>query len=148
MYAGEIAEEHLQEVFERLNTALKSTREKKGQFRTAAGGEQGHQRTPAMIEALLRDALAKPVMKGMEQGDATCGPNLPVGGFTDVGQHTGGRPRETAWPLARAVFQVKNCVKHDRWVSRFRCPHCRHWSLRHSSQFRYHIHHAVTRPPR
>jgi hypothetical protein len=30
----------------------------------------------------------------------------PKGGTTDVGQHTGGLPRDTAWPVVRAVLQV------------------------------------------
>ena len=33
--------------------------------------------------------------------------SMPRGGFTDVGQHTGGDAvRDTAWPLVRAVIQV------------------------------------------
>jgi hypothetical protein len=31
---------------------------------------------------------------------------LPMGGFTDVGLHTGGMPRDTAWPLVRVTIKV------------------------------------------
>lgn len=54
-----------------------------------------------MIEALLKDAKA-----ALDGGSST--PHLPRGGFTDVGLHTGGQPRDTAWPLARAVFKVRS----------------------------------------
>ena len=32
---------------------------------------------------------------------------VPCGGFTDVGLHTGGRPRDTAWPLVRETFKAR-----------------------------------------
>jgi hypothetical protein len=47
-----------------------------------------------MIQAVLSDALNG--VKGTQ----------PRGGFTDVGLHTGGHPRNTSWPLLRAVLQV------------------------------------------
>ena len=31
----------------------------------------------------------------------------PRGGFTDVGLHTGGSPRDTAWPLVWQAFKVR-----------------------------------------
>ncbi|CAM9452387.1 unnamed protein product [Ectocarpus fasciculatus] len=52
-----------------------------------------------MISALLKDA------KAALHGDNTA-EHLPAGGFTDVGLHTGGSPRDTAWPLACEVFKV------------------------------------------
>jgi hypothetical protein len=33
-------------------------------------------------------------------------PNPPKGGFTDVGIHTGGNPRDTCWALIRVTIQV------------------------------------------
>ena len=60
----------------------------------------GHQRTPAMIEALLKDAKA-----ALNVTSSTC--HVPRGGFADVGLHTGGKRRDTAWPLTHAVLQVR-----------------------------------------
>ena len=74
---------------------LSKAAERKGDKRSAAGNEQGNQKTPAMIQAVLQDALAK-----REEGVTP-----PRGGFTDVGLHTGGLPRNTSWPLVRAVLQ-------------------------------------------
>lgn len=88
-------------LFSNLQEALATASERKGDRRTAAGGNQGHQRTPAMISALLKDA------KAALDGDSTAD-HLPAGGFTDVGLHTGGSPRDTAWPLAREVFKVRS----------------------------------------
>ncbi|CAN0384424.1 unnamed protein product, partial [Scytosiphon promiscuus] len=52
-----------------------------------------------MIKALLDDA--KTALHSTVNSE-----HVPAGGFTDVGQHTGGDPRNTAWPLVREVFQV------------------------------------------
>lgn len=54
-----------------------------------------------MIEALLKDAKAT-----LDGGPRAS--HVPRGGFTDVGLHTGGKRRETAWPLTRAVFKVRS----------------------------------------
>lgn len=57
-----------------------------------------------MIKAILVDALAE-----REEGETAS-----RGGFTDVGLHTGGLPRSTAWPLVRAVLQaVLEDAGHD-----------------------------------
>lgn len=53
--------------------------------------ELGHQKTPAFIRALFRQAFG-----------ATN--QCPRGGFTDVGQHTGSKERDTAWPLVCAAL--------------------------------------------
>ncbi|KAL1498585.1 hypothetical protein AB1Y20_013900 [Prymnesium parvum] len=55
-----------------------------------------HQYTPPMIKAVMTDALS----------NALHCTNDPRGGFTDVGLHTGGQPRDTAWPLVQAVMQA------------------------------------------
>jgi len=52
-----------------------------------------------MIQAVLIDAMANLVK---ETDDLTA----PRGGFTDVGLHTGGSPRNTTWPLLIAVLQI------------------------------------------
>jgi len=67
-----------------------------GDKRSANRNPQGNQKTPAMVQAVLLDALA-----GLDEGQTA-----PRGGFTDVGLHTGGHARSTTWPLVRAVMQV------------------------------------------
>ena len=67
-----------------------------GVNRSAAKNQQGNQKTPAMIQAVMIDALA----------GRTSGETLPRGGLTDVGLHTGGHSRNTAWPLVSAVLQI------------------------------------------
>jgi hypothetical protein len=64
---------------------------------------KGFQRTPAFVAAVVRDVLAACATGA----DSTCS-SQPRGGFTDVGQHTGGVPRATAWPLTRQVLQVSS----------------------------------------
>jgi hypothetical protein len=56
--------------------------------------QQGNQKTSAMVQAVLLDALA-----GRDEGQTA-----PSGGFTDVGMHTGGHARSTTWPFVRAVL--------------------------------------------
>lgn len=81
---------------QRLHTLIAGAQQRQGEKRSAAGNVQGHQNTPAFIEAVVQDALSK----------EKCIITKPGGGFTDVGMHTGGSPRNTSWPLARAVIQV------------------------------------------
>eukprot|EP01105_Mastigella_eilhardi_P000974 TRINITY_DN1122_c1_g1_i1.p1 TRINITY_DN1122_c1_g1~~TRINITY_DN1122_c1_g1_i1.p1 ORF type:complete len:1532 (-),score=233.20 TRINITY_DN1122_c1_g1_i1:843-5000(-) len=62
-----------------------------GDQRSAAHGKLGHQKTPSFIAAVVENAIA-----------AVCGSPpaaLAKGGFTDVGLHTGGKARDTAWAL-------------------------------------------------
>jgi len=79
-----------------VSALLKKAQKRKGDKRNAAGNTQGHQKTPAMVEAIVQDALA-----GRADGETPA-----RGGFTDVGLHTGGHARNTSWPLVRAVVQV------------------------------------------
>ena len=83
---------------------LSKAQQRKGDKRSAAANDQGNQKTPTMIQAVLVDALAS------EEDGVTA----PRGGFTDVGLHTGGLPRNTSWPLVRAVMQaVLEDAGHD-----------------------------------
>ena len=65
-----------------------------------AGTGQGHQKTPTFIAAVLTDAvdLSKEEVKTEEKSQTA-----PQGGFTDVGQHTGGRARDTCWALVAGM---------------------------------------------
>jgi hypothetical protein len=80
----------------RAEKLLSQARARKGDKRSAAANDQGNQKTPAMIKAVLIDALS-----GCEDGTTA-----PRGGFTDVGLHTGGYERNTSWALIRAVLQA------------------------------------------
>jgi hypothetical protein len=87
-----------------------SASQREGDDRSAWGGrgaQQGHQKTPAFISALLEqvadDLEDKESNVGIEGKKNDVGV-APKGGFTDVGMHTGGCARNTSWPLARSVF--------------------------------------------
>lgn len=69
-------------------------------------GAKGLQRTPAFVHGLVLAALA---------GAASAsGAGAPRGGFTDVGLHTGGIPRDTCWPLVREVIKVRGVPRPSR----------------------------------
>lgn len=102
IHAGTVCEEKYEALLLNLKEAFAKAELRDGRKRSAAGGKQGHQRTPAMIEALLEDAKA-----ALEDSERDVVENIPRGGFTDVGRHTGGEPRDTAWPLVREVFRVR-----------------------------------------
>lgn len=97
---GELPRANLQALLETVATLLRKAKQKKGDQRSAAGGKQGHQKTPAFIEALVRDAL-KGAVEDRTVEDRT--KHQPKGGFTDVGLHTGGEARVTGWPLSASV---------------------------------------------
>lgn len=65
------------------------------------GGIKGFQHTPSFMLAVLKDAITQCIsQKPCEER------TYAEGGYTDVGQHTGGQPLDTCWPLVRALFQV------------------------------------------
>jgi hypothetical protein len=70
--------------------------------------KKGFQRTPAFIQAVVQDALE--VLKSGRDLQEVVGSHQPRGGTTDVGQHTGGIPRDTSWPLVKQVFQVSSAA--------------------------------------
>lgn len=88
--------EDLQDKFQKL---LASAKCQTGNNRSARGGKQGHQRTPAFIHALYREAFGSPNA-------------VPRGGMTDVGLHTGHQQkRDTSPPL---VFYSLRQALNDR----------------------------------
>ena len=100
-------------VFEML---LAEVQQRKRDKRSAVNG-QGHQKTPAMVYALLKQAQQVDWETDIVDGDeqdimrvASKPEVLPQGGFTDVGLHTGGKPRNTPWMLVQAVFQVRKAT--------------------------------------
>jgi hypothetical protein len=83
--------------FERL---LAKAQQRHGDKRSAATNAQGHQKTPSFIWAVIQDAFFS-----VEHGtEAEQWKTKPPGGFTDVGQHTGGQPRSTTWPLVEGIL--------------------------------------------
>jgi hypothetical protein len=112
MPCGAVPAEHHAGFLRTLQDLLRKAEARKGDNRSAAGGKQGHQKTPAFVHALALQALEITIA----EGEAGCGsndeadevePRQPRGGFTDVGLHTGGTPRDTAWPLVRETLKVK-----------------------------------------
>lgn len=92
---------------ELVTILLSRAQTRHGRKRSAASNEQGHQKTPAMIKAVMKDAFDRldtymaDLSTEIEEG---CTPAR--GGFTDVGLHSGGHRRNTTWPLVRAVTQT------------------------------------------
>ena len=88
--------------YDRFQKVLQKTSKKVGNDRSAEGGKQGHQRTPAFIHAILNQVL----IGGYKSNEVyQCKDVLPIGGFTDVGLHTGGQKRDTCYSLASSVFK-------------------------------------------
>eukprot|EP00899_Mesostigma_viride_P019525 jgi/Mesvir1/27574/Mv07319-RA.1 len=91
----------LEKVYQLLQRAEDNAR--RTGHRSAARGHRGHQRTPALVSALVHDAvqfiLTGKEVEGWEESQ-------PRGGFTDVGLHTGGIRRDTCWALVKEVAQV------------------------------------------
>ncbi|PRW58669.1 hypothetical protein C2E21_2704 [Chlorella sorokiniana] len=107
---GQVASSQLGALRRNMDSAMAAVAERKGDARSAAIGRQGHQKPPAMVAAALRQALAQThsdASAGKGKQQAVKVPEcLPQGGFTDVGLHTGGLPRDTAWPLVREAVQA------------------------------------------
>ena len=101
LYCGSVLVDRLEELDKLVAKYLVEVQMRKGKDRSAAGGEKGHQKTPACIEGIIKDACDG-VNRGKTAGSKST--SLPRGAFTDVGLHTGGSERETAWPLARAII--------------------------------------------
>ena len=65
------------------------------------------QRTPAFIQSITCSTL-KVVAEALKTGNEVKvdeNQPMPRGGTTDVGMHTGSKPRSTAWPLVFALFR-------------------------------------------
>lgn len=90
--------DHLLSLLEaELEESKKETKDK----RSAGHNARGRQLTPAFVEAVLRDVLADPEAEAGKRNVTN-----PRGGFTDVGLHTGGERRNTAWPLVRLYIHM------------------------------------------
>eukprot|EP01034_Spumella_vulgaris_P032627 gene32627-40260_t len=94
---GEVNSCDFEQFTQTFDAKLSHAKQNKGSQRSAASNEQGHQKTPTFILAVLLDALKGPADKSLSK---------PQGGMTDVGLHTGGRARNTAWSLVVAMTEV------------------------------------------
>ncbi|KAG2496538.1 hypothetical protein HYH03_005361 [Edaphochlamys debaryana] len=90
---GSVAKAELAAMVQKVQRSIHTALERRKR------GEKGFQRTPASIVSAVRAAAGS---------TAALAAGLTArGGFTDVGQHTGGDvPRDTCWPLVRSVLQV------------------------------------------
>ena len=71
-------------VLQKFKNIFERESRKTGDSRSAAGGKQGHQKTPAFIHALMMQAFECEC-----DDECKCPPKVPKGGFTDCGLHTG-----------------------------------------------------------
>lgn len=83
---------------------ISTAQTKHGDQRSAQNAGGGHQKTPAFIDAVAREAV-RLVNAGVRELTKEYKPDLkPRGGTTDVGRHTGGEARDTAAPLAKCAL--------------------------------------------
>ncbi len=101
LYMGRIATASLSDLIADLKDRLSQAEVRTGDQRNATSNKQGHQKTPAFIACIVQDALTHP--RSSLANKIAEPQSKPRGGFTDVGLHTGGQKRNTAWPLARSV---------------------------------------------
>ncbi|KAE9310545.1 hypothetical protein PF008_g20432 [Phytophthora fragariae] len=101
----------------RSESKLLKAQQGRGSKRSAVVNDLGHQKTPQFIAAVVRRAVAS-VTSEVEDEDEDDDDEdefegdkrfAPHGGTTDVGQHTGGRPRDTCWPLVHAAISRNVC---------------------------------------
>ncbi|KAJ8606838.1 hypothetical protein CTAYLR_009177 [Chrysophaeum taylorii] len=93
LFLGTVDIDEYDEVKSRASASLARAQARTGDMRRAGVSDQGHQKTPAMIEAIFTDAIRNTTN------------TQPRGGFTDVGLHTGGRARHTAFFATAAVVE-------------------------------------------
>ena len=78
------------DVIQKFQNIYAIASQRTGDKRSGRRGNQGHQKTPAFIHALTRQAYACKC-----ENKCGCFEEAPNGGFTDCGLHTGGLPRDT-----------------------------------------------------
>ncbi|KAL7561124.1 hypothetical protein ACA910_009179 [Epithemia clementina (nom. ined.)] len=96
LQVGRILKSELDDFVRKFQANLAQARQRRGNKRSSSNREQGHQKTPAFILALVKQAMKK--------GKAV---ELAKGGFTDNGLHTGGKRRNTSFPLVRSIVDFR-----------------------------------------
>lgn len=103
MKAGSVPTDMLSTAFFHLDRIVSAALAKK-----KAHNAKGHQRTPAFIYEALIAAIQDSnggVVDSHYKSEV-----MARGGTTDVGKHTGSKPRDTSWPLVQQVFLVSFLV--------------------------------------
>eukprot|EP00887_Chlorella_sp_A99_P004660 scaffold4.g4660.t1 len=107
---GSLPAEHLNTFRVNLQRAMsKAAEERKGDARSATGGNQRHQKMPGWVCSLVLQAREQTIAEATG-GSSWLQERLPQSGWTDVGLHTGCVPRDTAWPLVRET--IKTVLNH------------------------------------
>ncbi|ETK90635.1 hypothetical protein L915_05629 [Phytophthora nicotianae] len=89
---------------------LTKAQQDKGSKRSAAFNDLGNQKTQQFIAAVVRRAVAVITSIVKENGNVGYDERFSSqGGTTDVGMHTGGRPRDTCSPLVQTVIDQNLC---------------------------------------
>ena len=112
LHVGILMKDDIEDYLSRFREIFEEAVSRKGFQRSAAFNEQGHQKTPAFIHATLTQAYSFSTVV-----------HRPQGGFTDVGQHTGGIPCNTCWALACSLLHFslnKNVTNPDDSMFTFR----------------------------
>ena len=104
LFVGLVLESELNNFMKLFKELLSEAQLRTGNQRSANFNKQGHQKTPAFILAIAKQAL-------LNTGTS----EEPKGGFTDNGLHTGGRPRNTCFPLVRSLlnFRLSQAAAHQ-----------------------------------
>jgi hypothetical protein len=118
VHIGALAAHFYNKFQSRLDKGIPDAESRKAGKRSAANtGARGHQKTPGFIISLARDVIRTidaeevPGEKGPPPWDQP--PFMQSKpGFTDVGLHTGGQPRDTTWGLVKSVFY--NALMHEK----------------------------------
>ncbi|WIA08443.1 hypothetical protein OEZ85_007880 [Tetradesmus obliquus] len=102
---GHVPADNFSTLVQTMHTLIEQRRQDKAKAKD--NSKSGFQRTPAFILAVIKDALVEVQQQQQQQQQRSCRQDsMPRGGFTDVGLHTGGMPRATAWPLVQQTLQV------------------------------------------
>jgi hypothetical protein len=123
LHSGSITTANLQDFRAALDTLISKRQEAKQKKKQNGDSDASKvfQRTPAFVHAVIQDAIA--AVRSAGAGAAAAGGEekqqqqpvtAPKGGTTDIGQHTGGIPRDTAWPVVKAVLQVGSWLPASR----------------------------------
>ncbi|KAG6583243.1 uncharacterized protein IUM83_06184 [Phytophthora cinnamomi] len=100
----EVLDTQLPEEFETtFESGLHEAQQSKKAKRRATTNWLGHQKAPQFIAAVVHRSVALVNGRGDENSF------VPNGGTTDVGQHTGGRPRDTCWALVKEAIERNLC---------------------------------------
>jgi len=99
-----------QEAFWKIfNESFEKAHSNDGSKRSTVGNKNGgHQKTPAFIAGIIANSCS--ILEGNDDTEV----NQSRGSTTDVGLHTGGKARDTAFPLVLATLH--ECIKKQDYA--------------------------------